>query len=137
VVIAIAGFHLARRARAGGWVVALAGVLVLAVTPALSGHAASAPRLTAVAVLVDTLHVIGAGGWLGSLLVLLAAGLPAALRSPNAGRGADVANLVNAYSPTALIFAGTMVVSGVFAAWLHAGISSALWESGYGQTLLL
>lgn len=137
VVIAIAGFHLARRARAGGWVIALAGVLVLAVTPALSGHAASAQRLTAIAVLVDTLHVIGAGGWLGSLLVLLAAGLPVALRSPNDGRGANVANLVNTYSPTALIFAGTVVASGVFAAWLHAGISSALWESRYGQTLLL
>jgi putative copper export protein/methionine-rich copper-binding protein CopC len=137
VVIVIAGFHIARRARAGGWGIAMVGVLALSVTPALSGHAASAPRLTSLAILADTVHVIGAGGWLGSLLIVLAAGIPVALRSSNEHRGASVANLVNAYSPTALVFAGGMVVSGLFAAWLHIGLSSALWESGYGRTLLL
>jgi putative copper export protein/methionine-rich copper-binding protein CopC len=136
-VIAIAGFHFARRARAGGWALAVIGVLVLAATPALSGHAAAATRLTALAIVADTLHVIGAGGWLGSLLVVLVAGIPIALRSPHVHRGANVASLVNAYSPTALLFAGVMVFTGVFAAWLHVGFTPALWESGYGRTLLL
>ena len=137
VFIAVAGFHLARRARAVGWAVALPGTLLLAVTPALSGHAASAPRLAEFAVFVDTMHVIGAGGWLGSLAVVLVAGIPAALRLPQSDRAISVAHLVNAYSPTALIFAGLMVASGLFATWLHAGIGSALWESDYGRTILI
>jgi putative copper export protein len=137
VVVAIAGFHFARRGRAGGWAIAVTGVLVLAATPALSGHAASVPRLTALAIIADTLHVIGAGGWLGSLLVVLIAGVPIALRSAHDRRGANVADLINAYSPTGLLFAGGMVITGVFAAWLHVGFTSALWESDYGRILLL
>jgi putative copper export protein len=137
VVFAIAGFHVARRARAGGWGIAAVGTLVLAATPALSGHAVSVPRLGALAIVADTLHVIGAGGWLGSLLVMLIAGVPIALRSAHDRRGAKVADLINAYSPTALLFAGGMVITGVFAAWLHIGFTPALWESDYGRILLL
>lgn len=48
-----------------------------------------------------------------------------------------MAALVNGFSPTALAFAGTLKLSGLFAAWLHMGSVPALWESNYGRTLLL
>lgn len=137
-VLAVAfAFRAVRRGRRSGWRMALLAALVLAFTPALSGHASSVPRLTWLAVLSDAGHVIGASGWLGSLLIVLAAGIPAALRLPDGERGLAVAELVNAFSPTALVFAGIAATTGVFAAWLHVGTVEGLWRSEYGRTLLL
>lgn len=137
VVLAAAGFLVARRGRAVGWGIATLGVAALAFTPALSGHAAAVPRLMPLAVLADGVHVIGAGGWLGSLLFLVVVGIPAAFRLPEGQRGRGVADLVTAFSPTALVFAGITAATGVFSAWLHLETVSALWQSAYGRTLLL
>lgn len=136
-IVAIAAFHAARRSRSGGWWIAAVASVVLALTPALSGHAAAAPRFTGLAVTLDALHVLGAAGWLGSLLLVVVAGIPVAMRVEQGRRGAVVARLVSAFSPTALIFAGVVVVTGLFAGWLHIGFSAALWESAYGRTLLI
>ena len=135
-LVAAAGFALARRI-GGNWRLAAFGALLAAISPALSGHAVAAPRWAALAITADTLHVIGAAGWLGSLAVLLFAGVPTALRLGENRRGPAVAALVNAFSPTALAFASLVGLTGLFAGWLHLGSVSALWESGYGRTLLL
>ena len=95
------------------------------------------PQLGALAILADALHVLAAGGWIGGLLVLVAAGVPAAMRLEREERGPAVAALVNAFSPTALAFAGALTLTGLFAAWLHMGSIPALWASGYGRTLLV
>ena len=137
VAVAVAGFLMARRGRRSGWAIATLGVVALAFTPALSGHAAAVPRLTSLAVLADGLHVIGAGGWLGSLLFVVVVGLPAAYRLPEGERGGGAAQLINAFSPTALAFAGIVAATGVFSAWLHLDAVSALWQSEYGRMLLL
>lgn len=136
VVVALIGLLLHGRHPAPGWGLALFGATGLAFTPALSGHAASLADGTGVAILVDGLHVLGAGGWLGSLLATVAVGIPAALRLKDR-RGEAVAALINAFSPTALAFATVVLATGVVSAWLHLGSVSALWESGYGRTLLL
>lgn len=141
-ILALAGFLAARsaasaRTRFGGWTLAALGALLLAFTPALSGHAASAPRLTTLAIVADGVHVLGAGGWLGGLLLVLVAGVPAAMRLGTRERARAVAALVNAFSPTALVFAGALTLTGVFSAWLHLESVAALWESAYGRTLLL
>lgn len=120
-----------------GWAAAALGVLILAFTPAFSGHAAATTRFAPLPVLADGLHVLGAGGWLGSLLVLVAAGLPAALALAADRRGPAVAALVGAFSPTALGFAALVTLTGVFAGWLHLGSVPALWQSAYGRTLLV
>lgn len=136
-VVGLVGLALARGDRLRGWTVAAAGALILAFTPALSGHAAAASGLAALAILADGLHVLGAGGWLGSLFIVVAIGIPAALRGPEMERGRAVAALINAFSPTALFFAGMVVATGVFAAWLQLGSVPALWQSTYGRTLLI
>lgn len=135
--LALLGLIGLRRARSWGWPVAGIGALALAATPALSGHAASAPRWIPLVVTADTLHVIGAGGWLGSLLMVLAVGIPAALALGEEHRARAVADLVNAFSPTALIFAGLAGATGVFAAWVHLDGLTNLWTSSYGRVLLL
>jgi copper transport protein len=139
--VATLGFAAARRRVPSGttgaaWTTASAAALLLAFTPALSGHAAAAPHFMPLAILSDGLHVLGAGGWLGSLLVVLVAGVPAAFALRPGRRGAAVAALVHAFSPTALGCAAVVAVTGLFAGWLHVGRLAALWETGYGQLLL-
>ena len=136
-VVTLFGLLRARGGSQTGWLVAAAGTVVLAFTPALSGHAASADVAPGLAVLADAAHVLGAGGWLGSLLLVTVVGIPIALRAAEGERGRTVAALVNAFSPTALVFAGIVVATGVFAAWIQLGSVSALWQTGYGRTLLL
>jgi copper transport protein len=128
---------LVMRSRNTAWNIATVGALALAFSPALSGHAASAPRLGTIAVLSDGLHIIGAGGWLGSLFFVVAVGLPAALTVDENERSDAVASLVNAFSPTALAFAGLAAITGVFAGWLHIGSIRGLFETEYGRMLML
>lgn len=132
-----AGFGAVMKRRAGAWPVVAGGILLLAITPALSGHAVATPLRTGLAILADALHVMGAGGWMGSLLLVLLAGLPVALRRHGSDGPASVRRLIEAFSPTALAFAALIVVTGVYAAWIHVGLSAALWESSYGRVLLL
>jgi putative copper export protein/methionine-rich copper-binding protein CopC len=137
ILVVLLGFFAARRGRELGWALALVGAIALAFTPSLSGHAVAAQELSTLAVLADGLHVLGAGGWLGSLLLVVVVGIPVALALEPGRRATAVAALINAFSPTALAFAGLVVATGLFSAWLHLGSVSALWESGYGRTLLL
>ncbi|MEO6528805.1 MAG: CopD family protein [Gemmatimonadaceae bacterium] len=137
VIVACVGFTLARLDRPQGWRIAMVGAVILAFTPALSGHAISTPTLPTLAVLNDALHIAAAGGWLGSLFFVVTSGIPEALRLEESARGHAVADLINAFSPTALVFAGITVLSGVVSAWLHLGTLPALWQSQYGQRLLI
>ena len=134
---ALVTFLRMRREPGRGWPAALFAALALAVTPALAGHAVAAERYAPLPVLADSLHVLGAGGWLGTLLALVVAGLPAAATLDMRERGPMVAELVNAFSPAALFFAGLAAATGIFAAWLHLETVPGLWESRYGRTLLL
>lgn len=126
-----------RGASRAGWLVAALAGLAATVALPLSGHAVATPRLSALAVVADTLHVIGAGGWLGTLLVTVIAGIPVTLRGAPGARGREASALIGAFSPVALSCAGLLVVTGVVAAALHLGSFGALWGSRYGQVLLI
>jgi copper transport protein len=132
-VLAAVGLLLARRARAGWHLAAVASVMI-AVGASLGGHAGAAERLRALAVLTDSLHVIGAAGWLGSLFWLVW-GLRIVVPGGE-DRGARAARLVSVFSPAALTFAALVMVTGVVSAWLRLGALPALWTSAYGQMLL-
>ena len=127
-------FAVARRGSRAGWVGGGLAAVVAATTPALSGHAAAA---SGTAIAVDTLHVLGAGGWVGGLALLLVAGIPAARGLDRGHRGPAVAALVHGFSPIALGFAALVVATGVGSAWIQLGVLPNLWTSGYGRTLLL
>lgn len=115
-----------------------AGVLValLAFTPALGGHAVAGP-LAPLAVAADGFHIIGAGVWLGSLAVVILAGVPAAFAQRGRDGEAVVADLVNAFSPTALTGASILVTTGLFAACVQVGSVAALTHTSYGEMLIL
>jgi len=137
-IVACTGLALARRSLAIGWIVATVAVLVLAVTPALSGHAAGMPHFRTLAITTDAIHVIAAGAWLGSLCALVFVGLPTAIRTqPRSTSTGLVADMTNAFSPVALTFAAIVVLTGLISAWLRLGSVSALWRTSYGVVLLV
>jgi methionine-rich copper-binding protein CopC/putative copper export protein len=134
-LVAGLGLLVARRRGSGGWLIAAAACVVLAVGVALGGHAGASDNLHVVSVGGDTLHVLAAAGWMGSLLWLAVVGLPLVHASGD-GRAVRVAALVNAFSPVALGSASLLVATGVMSAWLRLGSLSALWVSPYGNMLL-
>ncbi|MDQ3428234.1 MAG: CopD family protein, partial [Gemmatimonadota bacterium] len=136
-VLALASFTAVRTSPASGWVGAELAAVLLSFTPALSGHAVSTEGWVPAAVVADGLHVLGAGAWIGTLLLVVVVGLPVVLRLEPSQRGPAAADLINAFSPVALSAAGLLVLTGLLAAWMHAGTLPALWQTGYGRTLLL
>jgi putative copper resistance protein D len=134
-VLAVA-LRLARRpSRAElGWGLAALAAIALACVPALSGHAAVSG--TALPIIVDSVHVLAAGGWMGTLLVVLAAGLPATRQVPQPARATARAALVNAFSPVALGCAALIVMTGVLASLRNVESLAALAHSRYGNMLL-
>lgn len=109
-VVALLGF---RRRRV---LLAALGVTMLAIVPALSGHAIAQ---SAAAVVADAVHVAAAGAWLGTLAVMALLFFTPALRGSCGPQVATTA--VRAFSPLALITAGVVMASGA---------ANALWRLG-------
>ena len=115
----------------------LMATLAVAVTFAMSGHAAALPENAMLAIPIDTMHILGAGGWIGTLLLVVIVGIPVAMRGDPGDRGKTVATVINTFSPLALIFAGVAALTGIASAWLQLGAVNALWTTRYGQVLLV
>lgn len=136
-LVALVSFALAVRRLRSAWLVASISAIVLAVTPALAGHAAASPRFTSLMITSDFLHVLGASSWLGSLFAVMVVGVPLSFALDGAERWSSVASLVNSFSPIALASAAVVVVSGITASWVHLEHLSSLWHTTYGQVLLV
>jgi putative copper export protein len=129
-VIAFAVAAIATRESAIAW--AIAGIATLVVM--LGGLIT-----TKIGRVVNPIHVFAASMWIGTLFVLVAAGITTALGSTmqSAERAPAVAVLVNRFSTIALWSAGVLLLTGVTTAWMHLGELSALWTSIYGKTLIV
>jgi len=128
-IAAIVGFALATRGLAPGWALAAVGVLVSPLRAALFGQFSRA---------VNPAHELAGGLWIGTLLMVIVAGVAPALRAPLAPdrRGAIAARLVNGFSPLALGSASALAVLGVVTAWRHLKKLDALWTTPYGYALI-
>lgn len=128
-----------RRNTTAGWATLVGAVLAFTVTQPWSGHPAAAAQ-PMLSIAMQFVHVVGAGGWLGSLALLTFVAVPAAGRVNGVGAaGADarIAGLLRAFSPTALVFATLLALTGLATAWGNLGGVASLWQSVYGRTLAL
>lgn len=127
---ALAGFALASARIPWGWGLAALAVWAGPFTNAFFGQWGR---------LVTPLHRFAAGMWIGTLFVLVVAGLAAVLRSELTPerRGALAAGLVHAFSPLALGSFGILALFGVITAWQHLHVLSNLWRTPYGIALLV
>jgi putative copper export protein len=126
--------HRIRRASTRGWPMLAAAAIALTASVAMAGHAAAASTPVMV---IHALHVLGAGGWVGSLAALMLIAVPTVLRSGGDDRHSQIAALMRAFSPTALGFAGVLAATGTIAAWRNLGSVAELWQAAYGQLLLV
>jgi putative copper export protein len=87
--------------------------------------------------MVNPLHEAAASLWLGTLLVLLVAGLSTVLRRTvvSEERGRLVREMVSRFSPLALGAAALLGITGVTTAWRHLKHLNALWTTPYGFAL--
>lgn len=103
---------------------------------AWAGHAAAAaPLLDVPAALVDAVHLVAAGAWLGALLPLALL-----LRAAAAEAGADsrphVVLTIRRFSAVALVAMIALVVTGSAGAWIQLGDVASLVGTPYGWLLL-
>jgi putative copper export protein len=136
-IVAASAFALAHRESRTAWALAALSALVLAATPALTGHAVSSDKAF-LAVPIDIAHVLAGSAWLGTLAIILLVGIGSAAKTPDDNPvGVKVALLINAFSPIALICGAVMVATGVGTSLLHLEPISKLWRSTYGMTLVV
>ena len=131
-VLLVAAFGTAARGRRWGWWMGTVVGLGAGAFPAFTGHA-NAGDLRGLTLAADTLHVWGAGGWMGGLLVLMV--LEGGRR--RAGAGSILPLLVPAFSRLAMLCVGLLVSTGLFAAWVHLDGWGALVTTPYGRLLAL
>jgi copper transport protein len=111
---------------------ALAAAGAALLVPGLAGHAAQAsPR--GATLLFDWLHLSAGSIWMGGLI-----GLLVLWRSfPAARRVAGLVVAVPRFSNTAFVSVLTLIGSGIGAAVIHLPTFASLWQTSYGQALLV
>jgi copper transport protein len=113
--------------RTSAWVAVGVLAAALALTPALSGHAAAGPY-AAVGAVVGALHFAAAAVWFGGLVLLGTCVLPRA----------DVGLLpaVPRFSSVAFTAMVVIVVTGIMQSWRQLGSLHALGHTAYGRVLV-
>lgn len=133
-VVALVSLWVAGRGRTVGWWPATLSVLALGAFPALTGHA-NAGSLRPLTLTADTFHVWAVGGWIGGMALVLVLE-----RRHGRGRSGDARSLlpvlVPRFSPMAMACVGTLLVTGVLAAWIHLPGLGALFSTRYGRLLV-
>ena len=124
---ALMAFTVARVGRDRGWKAAGIGILILAATPGLAGHAAAAER-PMIALTVATLHVLAAGAWVGTLFHLW--------RATRSVSESTVSAMIRGFHPIAVGSAGVLVATGAYQAWLALGGLGDLTSSVWGRLLV-
>ena len=130
LALSLLGFLLAWGQVGAGWLLAALGVVVGMLRGVFTGRWLG---------LVNPIHELAAGAWIGTLFVMLTAGLSTILSAatPPERRGAAAGRMVSAFSAFALGSAAVLVVFGVITAWRHLKYWAALWTTPYGLTLIV
>lgn len=129
LVVGIIGLGLAWRGIRMGWMLALIGFIGSPLRGVFTGN------LTRI---VNPAHQMFAGLWIGTLFILLLAGIGTLLRNGavKSKRGPIAADMVNSFSPFALFASAGVATFGVITAWRHLKVLSNLWTTPYGYALI-
>ncbi len=124
----LAVFAFAKRQVRAAWILAAVLGIAFALRNGTSGKWAS---------LVNPLHEVAAGLWIGSLFVVVFVGLPSILRSSatTEQRGSLVADVIGNFSSLAIGAVTLLLITGITTAWRHLKFVAALWTTSYGYAL--
>jgi copper transport protein len=116
------------------WGVSGLMLVLLAVSQALAGHAVAAPTNVLLAVVLDTVHLLAAGVWVGGLLALLVGLLPLALRD-RASFGLLARAGYGAFGPVAAVSVVLVSATGLYSAGQEVSAPWAFVSTLYGEAL--
>jgi copper transport protein len=117
----------AERTPRSAWLAVAGSAAGLAVTPALSGHAAAGPD-AAVGAAVGVVHFSAAAVWFGGLVLLGTCLLPRA--------EGELLGAVARFSSVAFTAMVVIVVTGMVQGWRQVGSLQALEQTAYGRLLV-
>jgi putative copper export protein len=132
LALSMVGYAMAKRASAVvGWPVAALGIIAVVLQPLYTARSFSGR--------VNAVHILAASTWLGTLTVMLFAGIRTIANAPAGGlsRQRVAANIVNAFTPVALTAATVVGITGLTTAWLHIKRLPNLWGTDYGRALIV
>ena len=113
----------------------LVALTLLAVSPALAGHA-NAQDPTAVLLPITTAHVVAISVWVGGLATLLFV-LPGAMRSLDlVARGRLLAGVLARFSTIAGVCVAVVLLTGIVQSLVYVGNIQNLLHTEYGQIVL-
>jgi putative copper export protein len=129
-IVGVLGLLVAAARASWGWPLAAIGILLAPLSGTLSGQWTR---------LVNPVHRMVAGLWIGTLFVLVVAGLVPLLRDApwRERRGTIASDMVNGFSPLALTCGGFVIISGLVTAYRHLTPLSSLFTTPYGWALLV
>ncbi|MCC6792391.1 MAG: copper resistance protein CopC, partial [Thermomicrobiales bacterium] len=116
----------------------LLGICALLPLPfALVSHASAQTEGRAVAIAVDMLHVLAVSVWVGGLVLLIGALIPALRDLTPAGRRVVLPLVIPRFSGVALASWAVILLTGVYAGWLQVGSLKALRDTAYGTSMTI
>jgi copper resistance protein D len=129
-IAGVLGLLIAAARVSWGWPLAAIGILLAPLSGILSGQWTR---------LVNPVHRLVGGLWLGTLFVLVVAGLVPLLRDApwRERRGTIASDMVNGFSPLALTCGIFVVLSGLITAYRHLTPLTTLFTTPYGWALLV
>ena len=126
------GMFLALRFPALGGLFAWVGALGTAIALPITGHAYG----DLVAWTAQSAHVLAAGLWIGTLVVVLL--LPFAFAGTSRGEAASIRRYwLGAFRPMAILSVSLLVASGALLAFRYLPAWETLWREPYGRILLV
>jgi len=123
-----------RRAAWKPWAAFISELLLL-LSLSLEAHAATGPH-PVIPVLADWIHLVGMSFWLGGLPFLLMA-IRRSRGIQDAVRARLVSSSMGHFSAMALASVAAVGATGVYTAYLRLGSIQALYQSSYGEALLI
>lgn len=114
-----------------GVVLAVAALATLSLT----SHGAATRQVEGFATVSDLLHLLAAAAWIGGLLQIAAIAPVFAHPGVRPGQVAALATAIGRFSTLALVMAGTVAVTGAFAAYAQVVTPGAL-DTPYGFALI-
>jgi copper transport protein len=123
----------AQRGRGWGWLSAGTALSLVALVVALKSHAAGLADNTILAVTADTLHLLAAGAWMGSLLALILTLFPW-LRSGESERSVALGGW-RRFGGFAALGVGVLATTGLYNTARQVASLDAWISTAYGQAL--
>ena len=133
LIVVVAALLLIARLKIGWWLTAI-GVVALAITLPLTGHAMSYWEDSAVPLLLQVGHGAAAALWLGTLCAVVVA-LRALRLSETVDSREFCKSLIETFSPLAVGAVSVVLVTGIATGVIYFERWSQLWETTYGLVL--